>query len=398
MSNLSPKEMGTAQVRIMLDHLGISIADQPGNKKEITSLLSSFKKQAPEKYTLAYDMVVNHTYPKGEEQKVFDLVDAVKLINDETENKQKIVFDTIDRKFVTEAKRLLNGVSENVAEAIAIEAKKYNTVVHVLKSGNSKPKKLKGVVPECFGKLCQLATMRKNIMMVGPAGAGKTFVSAQIAEALGLPYASQSCSAGVTETAFSGRLLPVGDRGTFEYVESDFVRVYEKGGVFLFDEFDAADPNVLVFLNQALANDSFVCNQRIGKTVVKKHKDFVAIAAANTFGSGGDIMYSARNSLDAATLDRFRVGTVPIYYSNTIEESIVDAEILAWGLCVRAAITSHNMQKIMSTRFLKDATDMKHGQDWELKEIAEMFFSDWSKEEKAVVGLYDDDDLVSNFS
>jgi midasin (ATPase involved in ribosome maturation) len=91
-------------------------------------------------------------------------------------------------------------------------------------------------LPRCI----RLAAARRNLLLVGPAGSGKMHLAAQVADALGLAFAHISCSADMSEGQLTGRLLPVGDGGRFEYVRSEFVRCYEDGGVFLFDEIDAA--------------------------------------------------------------------------------------------------------------------------------------------------------------
>jgi len=108
-------------------------------------------------------------------------------------------------------------------------------------------------------------------------------------------------------------------------------------------------------------------------------------------------MYSARNILDAATLDRFKVGTIFVDYSEQIEKELIDSEILVWGQKVRKEIQQHRLQKIMSTRFLNDATDMAQEADWSLQDIADSFFADWSPEEKAVLNIYHEGDKVNNF-
>lgn len=257
-------------------------------------------------------------------------------------------------------------------------------VPFVIKQG-TKTRKVKGTLPEEFKRMVQLGAARKNIMLVGPAGCGKTYLAAKLAEALDLDFADQSCSAGLSESAFTGWLLPVGKGGQFDYVSSPFIKLYENGGVFLFDEMDAADANLLTFLNKALANDSFYLPQRHTKPLVKRHPDFVAIGAANTYGHGADAMYVGRNQLDAATLDRFRVGMITMDYSKEVEQSIGSPKLLEWAWKIREAIRVKSLRRVMSTRTIKDLADMSEQADWEQKDWAQAYFTDWSPEELSMI-------------
>jgi len=158
--------------------------------------------------------------------------------------------------------------------------------------------KVEGHVRPEFKKILTRATVGINILLVGPAGCGKTHLAHQVAEALGRPFASVSCTAGMSESALQGWLIPGENNGAFEYLSSDFVRMYEEGGVFLFDEIDGSDSNTLLFMNQALANGSFFLPIRKGASLVKRHPDFVCMAAANTFGTGANQTYAGRERLD----------------------------------------------------------------------------------------------------
>jgi len=224
-----------------------------------------------------------------------------------------------------------------------------------------------------------------NILLVGPAGSGKTHLAHQVAEALGREFASVSCTAGMSESVLSGWLLPT-DGGAFNYVESDFVRLYENGGVFLFDEVDAADPNTLLFINQALANGSFFLPQRRGNSKVTRHADFICIACANTFGNGASAAYAGRERLDEAFLDRFRAGRHFVNYDTSFERKAVAPDLLAWGWAVRKRISELKMQRVMSTRFLLDATKLlKAGADF--SRVKNKFFLDWKDEDRAKVDV-----------
>jgi len=176
-----------------------------------------------------------------------------------------------------------------------------------------------------------------------------------------------------------------GKNGQFEYVISDFVRCYENGGVFLLDEIDAADANVLIIMNNAIANGRMALSNRPDKPFAKRHADFVLIAAANTYGRGADRMYVGRNQLDEATLDRFKIGMTPMDYDPELEERVCPDEGLRTRLQgYRAKVENAGLERLVSMRFLKDAFDMKQLGDTD-DEIDTQLFEGWSPDEVAMV-------------
>lgn len=135
---------------------------------------------------------------------------------------------------------------------------------------------------------------RLNVWLTGPAGSGKTTAASACATALGLPY------------YFTGALdNPYGLLGFTDAngktVRTPFREAYETGGVFLFDEIDACSPNAVLAFNAALANGH--CAFPDG--IIARHKDFVCVAAANTWGLGATNDYVGRMKQDAAFNDRF---------------------------------------------------------------------------------------------
>ncbi len=237
--------------------------------------------------------------------------------------------------------------------------------------------KAHAALPRCI----RLAAARRHVLLVGPAGSGKTHLAEQVAKGLGLEFAHISCSAGMSEGQLLGRLLPVGDGGKFEYVRSEFVRCYEEGGVFLFDEIDAADANTLLVLNAALANGRMALPNRPGNPVAIRHPDFVCIAAANTFGTGADRQYVGRSQLDESTLDRFRIGQVEMDYDGEVEAALCPDDALRTRLQgYRHAVQRNRMRRVVSSRFLRDAFVMKHAGDTDA-EIDAALFAGWSADE-----------------
>jgi MoxR-like ATPase len=149
------------------------------------------------------------------------------------------------------------------------------------------------------------AKAKQNIMLVGAAGTGKTMLSEQLAKLLRVPFGSVSCTMGMSESQLTGWLLPVGDAGRFDYVPAPFVSCLQQPSVFLLDEIDAADPNVLMLCNSVLSNGFVTIPHKLENPTIVRHSDAIVLAGANTMGSGADDLYTARAALDGSTVDRF---------------------------------------------------------------------------------------------
>lgn len=158
---------------------------------------------------------------------------------------------------------------------------------------------------------------RKNVLMVGPAGTGKSHIAHQAADALGFEFYSISLTPQTPASAITGYMTATG-----EYIKTAFRQAFEHGGVFLFDEVDNGHPSTLGIINSALANGTMA----FPDGMVKRHPDFRCVASANTYGRGPDRAYVGRQALDAAFMDRFTVLTVDV------DEALEEALCLATGL------------------------------------------------------------------
>ena len=151
-----------------------------------------------------------------------------------------------------------------------------------------------GVQHKQFGLLLTILSTRTNVWLTGPTGSGKTHAAEQCAKALSLPFYFNG--------AIGEPYMLLGFKNALgELVRTPFREAYEGGGIYLFDEVDASNPNALLSFNAALSNG--VCSFPDG--VVTKHPDFICIAAANTFGLGGTNDYVGRLKQDAAFISRF---------------------------------------------------------------------------------------------
>ena len=253
--------------------------------------------------------------------------------------------------------------------------------------GGEPAKQVDGRVHKDFERALQLATLRENTMLVGPAGCGKSYLCRQVADALGLPFYTVSLSAGTGESALTGYFLPIGNDGKCEYIPADFVKAYEHGGVFLVDEVDKSDPNMFTKVNEPLANGHMSIEKRVNDTVVERHPDFVCFASANTFGRGRDRIYVGSNALDGSTLDRFQAGLIEMDYDRDLEKALIaDKEWLAQAWAIRNSVSEMKLRRIVSTRVLmgihKQMVAFGYDMAWAVKQLT----LGWSDEERSRVG------------
>lgn len=200
---------------------------------------------------------------------------------------------------------------------------------------------IEGIVHNLTSKIIKIAALAHPVMLVGPAGCGKTTIGEHVAVALGLPFY-------ITSTVFDTHELMGFVDGYGKYHTTPFRQAFEHGGVWVADEIDAWDAAALLAANSALANGLATFPDR--ETPVKRHANFRIIATANTFGHGADRIYVGRNELDAASLDRF--ATFSIDYDDNLENMLCGGNIewLAHVRKIRNAVRAKNIRHVVSTR------------------------------------------------
>ena len=197
-----------------------------------------------------------------------------------------------------------------------------------------------GVQHKCFEALLKAVSANVPVYLVGPAGSGKTHAAESAAKALGLPFYCQSVCQQTTTSYLLGYMDASG-----KYVRSLYREAYENGGVFLLDEIDAGNPNVIAVLNAGVSN----CLAAFPDGMVKRHENFRLIAAANTYGLGADRQYVGRLQLDAASLDRFAF--LEWTYDEDLECAIApDEDWTRYVQACRAAAAVLQIRMVISPR------------------------------------------------
>ena len=193
--------------------------------------------------------------------------------------------------------------------------------------------------------------MRFNVALVGDAGTGKSTLAEQVAEALGLRFHPFSCSGGVAESKLFGRMTPNLNTGEEVYRASELVDYFRNGGVFLLDEMDGLDANVLT-----AANGMFEAKRWAAPSgeVIERHPDFILFSAMNTYGTGASRLYTGRSQLDAASLDRWVV--LDCDYDAELERSLCSVPAIVDTFHgIRAKVRSLGLRRWVTGRMIERA-------------------------------------------
>ena len=274
-------------------------------------------------------------------------------------------------------------IDAQIAKEIEAQKAKIGIRRHEIVINGEVRAEIKGKLHPAFDKVLKLVSAGLHPLLIGPAGCGKTKLAADVAKALKLSFSSISGSAGASESQLIGRLMPTGEGGRFEYHCSPFVKQYEEGGAFLFDEMDAFDPNMVLVVNQALSNGGFFVEARHEKPFVKRHEASILIGAANTWGNGADMIYVGRNQLDGSTLDRF----YPVFmdYDRDIEAEYAPSNVCNWVWSIREKASQARLRRIISTRMIqKMGAAIDAGLSF--SEVKSDLLNGWSKDELAKIG------------
>jgi ATP-dependent Clp protease ATP-binding subunit ClpA len=241
---------------------------------------------------------------------------------------------------VAETQKSIDALTRIIAES-------KPEVKHITLTGGD-VRKIEGRTHFLFDKVLRVVDAGLSPWITGSAGVGKTMLAEQIATALGLEYSPESFCSQSSKAEVKGY-----KDGHGLYQSVDFRKRFEDGGVYLLDEIDAANPNILLTLNSALSNGWMMFPD--GK--VKRHEKFVAIASANTYGNGATAEYVGRQVIDGSTLNRFVKFDMPIdeiMEAGIVNDLSVDATSGRTWLDIvrkaRANVASSGLKVIISPR------------------------------------------------
>ena len=225
---------------------------------------------------------------------------------------------------VEEHSQVVTNQLQSVVEAVADMIKKIEegSARKIEVTSNNGTYVVEGRQHKQFEQLLKTISCRRlNVWIAGQAGTGKTTAAHNCAIALGLNfYTNGAINEDYKLTGFidaAGKLH-----------RTPFRDAWELGGVYLFDEVDASDANVVLSFNAALANGIMA----FPDGMIERHPDCRIIAAANTMGEGATAEYVGRMKQDKAFFDRF----VTIYWQLDEELESHFTENKGWASYVQS--------------------------------------------------------------
>lgn len=259
---------------------------------------------------------------------------------------------------------LFAGVQANVQAAVMAQLQpiieklkvaantQARTVKVVLPSGQTNA--VNGSVCADFDAMVQTLTEGEYIYLHGPAGCGKSYTAQQLAEALDIPFY------GMQQLLYEHQIVGFVDANGKRH-ETPFSEAYTNGGLAFLDEIDGSSPEAAITINNALAN-GVIAMPGVGN--VKMHPNFRCVAAGNTTMTGASVMYTARQVLDASTIDRFMF--VGMDYDVNIERVFAngDESIIEFAHDVRRAMDDAGLCGLFSYRAIKRLGNVNLQQAW----------------------------------
>lgn len=193
-----------------------------------------------------------------------------------------------------------------------------------------------------------LTVAESPLLMVGPAGSGKSFMAAKIAEACGADEIFTQ-----SKVSFETDLKGFMDSHN-RYSETSLYRAMKRASegkktAFFLDEIFGGDTSCLIVINDLLSDGemTFPNGEKLSA------ENLIIMAADNTSGNGADNKYNNRNKADKSFINRF--GVVHVDYDKRVEKKLADGVdgLLDFIYAVRAAAEHVDIDIVCSYRTIK---------------------------------------------
>lgn len=139
---------------------------------------------------------------------------------------------------------------------------------------------------------------RRNILLMGDTGSGKTMFGEAYAAKQGFLYYSLPCDVSIDPSALFGKMQPTDVPGKFEWQDGPVTQVVREGGVLNISEVNFMPPKIAAALYPLLDGRRYIPLLGHKGEVVRAHENLLVIADMNP-------QYRGTMDLNAAFKNRF---------------------------------------------------------------------------------------------
>lgn len=168
------------------------------------------------------------------------------------------------------------------------------------------PKVIEGFyMPDFTDSLVARVRYKRNVLVVGPTGSGKSDMIEKMAKAYEIPCVRINFSSGTSEGDLLGKFVI--KNGETVFADGYIPLAMKNGWWVILDEVDYAQPEHISCLQAVLEGKALVNIKNEGE-IVDPHARFRVFATANTKGRGDMTdSYNGTNFLNIAFLDRWTI-------------------------------------------------------------------------------------------
>jgi len=211
---------------------------------------------------------------------------------------------------------------------------------------------------------------KKNVLLYGPTGPGKTTSAIAYAAEKGLPMFMVSGAVSLESSQLFGRFIPDGVGG-FVWQDGGVTECVRHGGVLILDEVNFIPSKIATVLFSLLADTRHITLLDHRGETIKAHEDLLVVATMNPD-------YHGTQELNAALRNRFRY-QINWGYDDAVEKKLVPAKSLrALASALRAQEAVEEIQTPTPTNALVDFLDIAKdlGLDFAINNFVSRYFAD----------------------